>query len=299
MIAQQDTPISQSLYAAHTVYRAVSQAGVKVTLDGQGADELLSGYGTLSAAKYYFWNLHFGQMKQALKTNLLLSGSQRSLDDYQNQFILSELGERYHLRSRLRSLFGLQPKKVVASESECGAPSIGLLQLGELDDDYASPIGANQLDADLYRQFHYSFLPGILQRFDHAAMSYSVESRMPFLDWRLVVYCFALPPQQKVNQGSTKWILRRAMQGIVPEKVLQRRSKLGFPIPHEWLTDKRVQAWIRQIIYDQRFQKIEYWNGEKFQKWFEQKNTTGWQPYNHVMVFNVISTFLWYTRLFG
>lgn len=101
----------------------------------------------------------------------------------------------------------------------------------------------------------YFELDNLQRKFDHAAMAYSVESRMPFMDYRLITYTLALPASQMVSGGFTKVVLRRAMSGTVPEPVLRRRTKLGFPTPPEWFADPVTQAWCREIISEPGFQK--------------------------------------------
>jgi len=87
------------------------------------------------------------------------------------------------------------------------------------------------LNDRLYREFHQTLLPSILRNFDRCSMASGVEVRMPFMDWRLVCMSFALPADRKIGHGYTKWILRVAMQGILPDTVRLRRSKIGFNSP--------------------------------------------------------------------
>src|SRR5690606_1095090 len=91
------------------------------------------------------------------------------------------------------------------------------------------------LNRQLYLDFHYLKLPGILRNFDRCSMAHGVEVRMPFMDWRLVCFLTALPEASKVGGGWTKRILREAMKGILPESIRTRKLKIGFnsPLP-EW-----------------------------------------------------------------
>jgi asparagine synthase (glutamine-hydrolysing) len=68
-------------------------------------------------------------------------------------------------------------------------------------------------------------------------MKYSIESRVPLLDHRLVEFCFTLPNEYKINNSETKYILRKSLENILPEKVTARRDKKGFVTPGEvhWL----------------------------------------------------------------
>jgi asparagine synthase (glutamine-hydrolysing) len=87
------------------------------------------------------------------------------------------------------------------------------------------------LNDRLYLEFHQTLLPSILRNFDRCSMASGVEVRMPFMDWRLVCLSFALPAELKIGRGYTKWILREAMKGILPERIRLRRSKIGFNSP--------------------------------------------------------------------
>jgi len=74
-------------------------------------------------------------------------------------------------------------------------------------------------------------LPEILHSEDALSMAFSVESRTPFLDHRLVEFCFSLPSEDKISHGWTKSLLRRSMAGSVAPEILARRAKYGFGAP--------------------------------------------------------------------
>ncbi len=302
MVEQQDTPVDQSLYAVHSVYRTVSQYGVKVTLDGQGADEVLSGYEAITAACHYLSNGNLIEAWRAIECQTALTPATGTFIDILHRVLLltlqNEVRRLPRLRSVVRRLRGARGQS--GAESACGAPSAALLALPDSAHDWSRPRDFNLLDAELYRQVCQSSLPGILRKFDHAAMAYSVESRMPFLDWRLIAFCFSLPVQQKVSRGYTKVILRRALKDSVVPAVLGRRSKLGFPIPHEWLSSQAVSSWVPGVIYDPRFGQMEYWNGKRFRDWFETKSrANSWNGRDLSNIFLVLSTFLWHDRFCG
>jgi asparagine synthetase B (glutamine-hydrolysing) len=75
------------------------------------------------------------------------------------------------------------------------------------------------------------YLPSILENEDHNSMASSIESRLPFLDHRVVEFARGLPPDYLCRGGWTKAILRRALEGLVPQVVLRRPLKLGLPGP--------------------------------------------------------------------
>jgi asparagine synthase (glutamine-hydrolysing) len=80
---------------------------------------------------------------------------------------------------------------------------------------------------------------------DQMSMAASIESRVPFLDHRLVEFTAKMPTRMKLRGRETKWILREAMRGILPEEILTR-SKMGFPVPiGSWLRNE-----FRQIVQE-------------------------------------------------
>src|SRR5262249_24289816 len=74
-------------------------------------------------------------------------------------------------------------------------------------------------------------LPLILRMEDGSSMAFSIEARVPLLDHNLVEYGVSLPDQLKIRRGWSKYAVRQAVRGIIPERVRLRRSKLGFPAP--------------------------------------------------------------------
>lgn len=92
-------------------------------------------------------------------------------------------------------------------------------------------VAAAGLNDALHRDFHVTHLPSILRNYDGCSMANGVEVRSPFMDWRLVAYTFALPPECKLTPEYTKQILRDALVGILPEGIRTRVSKLGFESP--------------------------------------------------------------------
>jgi len=76
----------------------------------------------------------------------------------------------------------------------------------------------------------------LLMKQDQMSMAASIESRVPFLDHPLTEWVAALPPAMKLRGTTTKWILRQAMQGRLPPRILERR-KMGFPVP--------IGSWLR------------------------------------------------------
>jgi len=124
-----------------------------------------------------------------------------------------------------------------------------------IEDEMASldlPVNTGRLDKALYRTF-YKGLPEFLRYEDRNSMAHSVESRLPFLDHRLVEFVFSTPESQKIRNGKGKVILRGAMKGVLPETVRNRYDKIGFASPQEmWFRDE-LKGYISGITGSQSF----------------------------------------------
>ncbi len=87
----------------------------------------------------------------------------------------------------------------------------------------------NLLDRLLYADTK-TYLHELLMKQDQMSMAASIESRVPFLDHKLVEFTARLPERMKLRGRETKWILRQSMRGVLPDEILTR-SKMGFPVP--------------------------------------------------------------------
>ncbi|MCW5692474.1 MAG: asparagine synthase (glutamine-hydrolyzing) [Pseudolabrys sp.] len=232
---QQDEPYgSTSIFAQWCVFEAARKAGVKVMLDGQGADEPLSGYH--GAFGVYVADLvRRGHWLDLIKTVL-----QRR--EYHGLPVLEQiraaifplLPQRVAAFARRRKSSLVQhdwmaSPKLAPLASEPGAFDVALREIG-LD-------AANDIGSLCVALTQGSNLAMLLHWEDRNSMAHGVEARVPFLDHRLVEFSIALGSQHKIVHGDTKRVLRRAMAGILPTKVVERRDKLGFATPEE--------AWFR------------------------------------------------------
>ena len=112
---------------------------------------------------------------------------------------------------------------------------------------------ASQLNNVLWNGLCYDGLPELLHAEDALSMAFSVESRTPFLDHRLVEFCFSLPYDEKIADGWTKSLLRRSMAGVLPPEILARRAKYGFSSPVVgWMQQAETWRAIRELLLDRR-----------------------------------------------
>ncbi len=201
-------------------YRAVRNSGVKVTLDGHGADELFSGYGHIEQTMLGF-NLKFA--RSGYKVLCGAKAVTPTFLGFWKKWTL--LNARYGLHKIKRRLISLNGSKNFSENINT--------HLDKLHPEYKK---MTVFEKSLFDIFHYTTLPTILRNFDRYAMASGVEVRMPIMDWRLVVYTFSLPMESKVGNGYTKRIMRDALEGILVDEVRLRKDKMGFVAPVvDWL----------------------------------------------------------------
>jgi asparagine synthase (glutamine-hydrolysing) len=226
----QDEPYgSTSIFAQWCVFEAARRVGLKVMLDGQGADEQLAGYhGSFS---YYFASL----IRQRQFVTLLYAMLQRQawhgvpLADQVRTFLLPLLPSKLARWLRRERQTLLQHNWL---DGEVLRPHLGRSPFETARESIGRPPVANvgELCVVLTQS---SNLAMLLHWEDRNSMAHGIEARVPFLDHRLVEFAIALGDRHKIVGGDTKRVLRRAMGGILPEMVRNRRDKLGFTTPEE------------------------------------------------------------------
>jgi asparagine synthase (glutamine-hydrolysing) len=107
---------------------------------------------------------------------------------------------------------------------------------------------ARDLNESLMRQTLESSLPVLLRYEDRNSMAWSIESRVPFLDYRLVEFLAGLPDRLKLREGTTKLVMRSGLKNILPEAIRDRRDKMGFVTPEELWLARSATPWFRQRV---------------------------------------------------
>jgi asparagine synthase (glutamine-hydrolysing) len=240
MIRAQGEPFgSMSIYAQYRVYQLAKENGITVTLDGQGADEMLGGYIGFPGERV------------------------RSLMDEGNLGKAWDFLRRWAQWPGRSMAMGL---KAALAECTNGVPhelmrmAAGLNKVPDwIDSRVAEDMGlagrvkrfrssehanGRRMAAQMINMLTQHGLPGLLRHGDRNSMRFSVESRVPFLTLDQVEFALSLPEHYLVSKtGETKHVFRRAMQGIVPDEILLRKDKIGFEPPEkEWLISIADQA---------------------------------------------------------
>lgn len=253
LVWHQDEPFnSTSIFAQWCVMELVAQRGVKVLLDGQGGDELLSGYHTYFA---YFWSA--------------LARQGRWWELWREVWAYHRLFDSLPWRELLRIWRPYAPAVLVAlaRRFKKRGPTSGTLglNLSFAKAFHQRVYRPEARSADPFYNFLYdtlmrSSLPGLLHYEDRNSMAHSIEARVPFLDYRLVEYVFSLPAEQKIKNATTKLVLRNAMQGVLPELVRTRTDKMGFVTPERMWLSNELYDWIRDIIESESFRARDYFD---------------------------------------
>ena len=217
----QDFPIGgSSFFSQYFVMKLAHKHRIKVVLDGQGSDEYLIGY------LRSFYRLIANELPKPSAFRLLAQHAQR--EGFGPTERIKRLAKS--LASKIldeQGLAALEYKKLLPLVAETHTPPFLLENKDHKD----------RVDNFLYHLLYHTELPHLLHYQDRNSMAFSIESRVPFLDHRLVDFTFSIPTHYKVHQGITKYILREAMKNELPLKVYARTDKKGFVSPGEtqWL----------------------------------------------------------------
>lgn len=236
----QDVPmLGTNTYSHYCVMKKVQEQGIKVTLDGQGADELFSGYAPHFVSFFYeaLKNNSWLEVRNGLSNPHPSFSDSRLLLTFPTKSILAKVFFPYFKNSGFRKAkkeFSYINKKFWNEHKE---------QLGVLKGNFNT-----SLNAMLHQQLTGPDLKVMLKASDRNAMRFSIESRVPFSDdMPLIEYLFKIPAVYKIRNAQSKSLLRAAIKGIVPEEVRLRKDKKGFASPeYNWLHE--IKDELRQYI---------------------------------------------------
>lgn len=211
VLHHQDEPFSDfGILSQWEVMRLANEKGVRVLLDGQGGDELLAGY-----RKYYAF--YFKELLIKLRFFAFTKELFFLIKNKQFNFFDKEGIKRY--------------LKLASSKKALSRKALNLKH----EVDFGIRMSKSLLDCSIQDIKYFSF-PPLLRYEDRNSMAFSIETRVPFMDYQLVEFSLGLPAESKIKNGYTKSILRDSMIGILPEEIRKRISKLGFSTPQaDWL----------------------------------------------------------------
>jgi asparagine synthase (glutamine-hydrolysing) len=212
---QGEPPAGMAVLGQYRVFEGAAESGMRVLLDGQGADELFAGY---------------PRHQDELLLDRLLGGrladlgrELRALNREQPGFLRGFLGRALVARARRRF-----PCPAYAWLRVDGVPRLRAPGGRSRD--------ASRLNRALYADVTGTNLKAVLAITDRNSMAHSIEARVPYLDHRIVELAFQLPDHYKAGAGLRKRVLREVARGHLPASVVSRRDKIGFGMPErEWI----------------------------------------------------------------
>ncbi|MGB5259094.1 MAG: asparagine synthase (glutamine-hydrolyzing) [Gammaproteobacteria bacterium] len=250
-IVAQDEPVGgPSIYAQYLVYRQARQAGVKVVMDGQGADEIFAGYNEFLVTRVLSLcgNLHFPEAmrfyRHALEHQPNLGKSMRRIG---TRMLPRLLQGRVRRDTDLLNPAWFEQHGIATGRPPWAASS------------------AYTTRTLLHELLSRTQNPMQLRFGDRNAMAFGVENRVPFLTPQIVEFMFRLPEEHLISSdGTRKHVLRAALRGIVPDAVLDRKDKLGFQKPHR-SSMLGLRPYVEQVLANDAASQVSALNFKKVQ----------------------------------
>ncbi len=280
-VHQIDLPFfSASMFAEYAIIRFANLAGVKVVLSGQGADELFAGYPP-------YWATMLASLVRKRDWLTLLK-------------TLNMLPIRLKKQAVSICLMQIAPKPVRKRLIELTMPLL---------DDFRNALKhteiSRKIEQAFERQVEYRgicdlnkrlmldtlkyHLPALLRYIDRNSMAHGVEARVPYLDHRIVEFAFSIAEDWKMRDGFTKFVLREALKGLVPDEIRLSKVKLGFPTPlFSWMKGP-MRFWIEEILQNSKLLNSILHPSRILKIWldFLEKNTNG------DLIWRIVSLELW------
>jgi asparagine synthase (glutamine-hydrolysing) len=283
LIYHQEEPFaSASLFASWCVYSEARNKNIKVLLNGQGADELF-GYEYMAAFYFYellrnvkigrlFREIYLFNKKQIFGTKftfklfafLLLPKflKNKAIGSFQ-PIIAKDFFNKYKNKSNFFTTF------------------------------FNSKTFNENVKNHLLHKLHH-----LLRVEDKNSMTFSVEGRVPYLEYKLVEFAMNIPSKYKVKDGEIKYILKQSMQSLLPEKIYKRNDKIGYETPMDkWLREPDFIIMIDEMLRSQKQPMKKYLDINYINKKWE-KHKVGTEN-NGYLVWKFIYLNKWYEKFFN
>jgi asparagine synthase (glutamine-hydrolysing) len=219
VVYTQEEPFgSPSVFMQYFVMNKAKELGCKVMLDGQGGDETLLGYEKYYPAVYL----------DIYRKHGLLDVVKEIAQSHKNN---SKMRLPWIIKYTIGSLFAELRKIAHKRASIFLKPYVNNF-------DFFNRLAKSYLDINELQKYeiYYTNLPILLRYEDRNSMRHSVETRLPFLDYKALEAGLSVNIRYKIADGWTKYILRKLAQNFLPEKIVWRKNKLGFNAPDEiWM----------------------------------------------------------------
>jgi len=315
LIFHQDEPIADPVCVPlYYVSKLARETGTTVVQVGEGSDELFCGY--RDYANYLDLNdrlwRHLARLPEPLRRSMaslggalyrtgvtrLLPKGRKMLPDllrrladgeelfWSGTFVFDEVNKQQLLTRETRR------RLVNGSGNQDGFSSYSVVR-SDLDRLLDSKPEADQLDRMIYQELKLRLAELLLMRVDKMTMATSVEARVPYLDHKLVEFAMAIPSHLKYHHGETKYILKRALKGVIPDRVLARQ-KQGFGVPiNEWMLD-RLGGFVENALFGSALRRRELFD-YSFVKRLLNEHRSGRTNYAFFL-WSLLNLSLWYDQ---
>jgi asparagine synthase (glutamine-hydrolysing) len=267
----------------------------KVVLGGQGGDEIFGGYTRYLIAYFEqcikgaidntLQNGNFVVTYESIIPNLVsLQNYKPLLKEFFKDGLFDPIDQRYfRLLNRAQDL-----------QNEIKWSDLGGYSPFE---SFAKIFNGNNVGKESYfdKMTHFDFkalLPALLHVEDRMSMAHGLESRVPFLDHPLVEFAATMPADIKFKDGTLKMILTNTMRAELPNEILERRDKMGFPVPfNDWLGSE-LKEFIGDIFNSDKAKTRGYFNSEEILRGLKYEGKFGRK------VWGLLSLELWYRQFY-
>lgn len=254
-----DEPVTESAAISLYFVSMLAKEYVTVVLSGEGSDEIFAGY------DFYKHNLVLERYRKILSPKIIsiISDLSKKLPDGLNKIkkYLSLGGAPLHIRYKGISTYDESIKSVIynkefsyelrnQSRSDIKAFLTNLFTHTSTND---------ALTKMLYFDIKTWLVDDLLIKADRMSMAASLELRVPFLDYRLVEFAFNIPSHYKIQNGQTKYLLKRMVKGIVPDEIIHRK-KMGFPTPLKIMFQNELKDYAYDILLSKSACLYTYFN---------------------------------------
>lgn len=265
--------LSPSVFPLWKVYEK-SREKVTVILEGQGADEAMGGYISTASAPFLFENL------KKLKFKKFVSQAKMIHANYglKNTAVL---GLRIFSPPKVRELM----RKYILKYEDVFSGNLRHYKYPKSIETRSESFFTKHL-----QDAHQTTLVNLLHYGDALSMAHSLESRLPFMDYRLVDFCFSLPNEYLINNGKGKYILRESLKDVLPPHIFKDHKKLGFPSPIDDFFRENRNI-IKDLLINEKSKNRNLYDMQKLEVLL---NSAGNKNNSERVVFRMICVELWF-----
>ena len=255
LVWHEDEPIAHTSSVPLYFVSALARQHVTVVLTGEGSDELLAGYGKYPRVA---WNWRAGTVYERMLPAAVRESIARGIVPMLPKTLARYAGRSFLAMDRspeamffdnFASIRLADQQRLLAPAYRAAATPTGAYAMSLAY--FNAPNGTSTLlDRLLYADIK-TYLVELLMKQDQMSMATSIESRVPFLDHKLVEFAATLPDAWKLSGFRTKRVLRESMKGLLPESILNR-PKMGFPVPFAGWTRGAWNTVARDVLLDRR-----------------------------------------------